>query len=199
MNAPDNSNPQAATFDPGRRTFNDADGRTWRVRVSVDTKRRLKADAVALDLSELVDGKKLIALCERLSTDVEFLVDVLFVVVEDQARDYGLGPREFAAAMLGDPIFEAARVLVAAILDFFPQARARDAARAIVEKAWQVATKTQRLGAAKMQAALDAVDVDRAAATLIGSSNVAREFSASSPAPSRSAISSRSHKRGKKR
>jgi hypothetical protein len=173
----------APPLDDGRREFADVDGRKYVVRVSVLTMKRLR-ESLAIDIAKLVEEK--FDLFARLTGDPETLVNVLWVTLETQAKAHGLDEDAFAASLLGDCIFEASRVLCLAICDFFPDPRARDVARGVLETAWKVRQKTLQLAAARVAKVLGDVDVEREAATLIGSSTKPPASLGSTRRPTRS-------------
>lgn len=130
--------------DAGPRRFTDLRGRSWLVEITVAVKKRLRAET-QFELSALfdADGRLLV----RLATDPEWLVDVLYCVLREQLAVKQVGPEEFAASLGGQPLGDAYDALIGAVIDFFPQSRARDVLRGIVRKGDEAKTR-----------ALDAID-----------------------------------------
>lgn len=165
----------AAVLDDGRRDFTDADGRRYVVRVSVGTRRKLIA-ALGIDIAKLIDEK--FSLLEKITGDLETMVNVLWVTVEDQARAHGLDEQRFAESLLGDCVFDAGRVLCLAIADFFPDRDVRAAVREVMKTAWQVNRRATELAGAKVRKLLAGLDVETLARKLTDSPTGARASSA---------------------
>lgn len=117
--------------DAGPRRFTDLRGRAWLVEITVALKKRLRVEA-QFEVAELfeADGRALV----RLATDPERLVDVLYCVLREQLAAKQVGPEEFAASLGGQPLGDAYDALIGAVIDFFPQSRAREVLRGIVRK-----------------------------------------------------------------
>lgn len=185
MTATADKQPAAAEqFDDGRRSFTDAAGRTWSLRVSVGTLPRLR-DQMAVDVAAVVEQP--LDIFVKLTTEDEFLAGVLWAIVEPEAVARGVTAEEFADAILGPQLYDAGRVVCNAIVDFFRDPRARDAVREVFQKAWQVGTRTSQLAMARTTKAIGDVDVERTAQTLLSSFGNAPESSASTRRRSRSA------------
>lgn len=163
-------------LDDGKREFTDVDGRRYLVRVSIGTRRKLIA-ACGIDIAKLIDER--FGLLEKITGDLEIMVNVLWVTVEDQARGYGLDEQRFAESLLGDCVFDAGRVLCLAIADFFPDRDVRAAVREVMKTAWQVNRRATELAAAKVRKLLADVDVETLAKKLTSSSPVASGSSGS--------------------
>lgn len=98
-------------------TFQDLEGRTWPVRITV-------ADALALreigvDVATL-DENTLAKLCD----DPVTLVAALWVVCRPHDR-HGLSETDFARAIAGDVLAEATNAFLEALADFFPSPKRR--------------------------------------------------------------------------
>jgi hypothetical protein len=57
---------------------------------------------------------------ETLARDPVALVDVLWILCREQAKQAGITSREFGEALVGDPIEDATKALIEAVADFFP-------------------------------------------------------------------------------
>jgi len=109
------------------RSFKDAEGRTWIVRVDVNALRRVKALA-GIDLMDVVnDQGRMLA---RLEADPVTLVDVLYAICKPDADAKGVTDETFGAALLGDAIDTATSALLESLADFSPAGR-----RAVLRKA----------------------------------------------------------------
>lgn len=117
--------------DAGPRAFTDLRGRAWTIEITVAVKKRLRTET-GFDVADLFDpeGRSLV----RLATDPEYLVDVLFCALRDRLAEKQVGPEEFAASLGGQPLGDSYDALVGAVIDFFPQSRARDVLRGIIAK-----------------------------------------------------------------
>jgi len=100
--------------------FKDSTGRDWRIEINVATVKLVR-EILKVDLLDL-DGGTLI---KQLIDDPVLLVDVIYVVCQDQAIDSGVTDQQFGRAMSGDAIDRATQCLLEALTDFFPQHRRR--------------------------------------------------------------------------
>jgi len=108
--------------------FTDTKGRAWDVEIHVQALRNLKAKA-EVDLMDLADGQ----LLEQLSSRPDVLAQVLWVLVEAQAKAAGITPEAFAEGLAGDVIDDATAALLGELVDFFPSRR-RAALKTALEK-----------------------------------------------------------------
>lgn len=97
-------------------TFKDSTGREWVVVVDLPAMRRVRA-RTGFEL-----GKQ--SRLRELADDWVLLVDVLYVLCEEQAKSAGVQPEEFGKALVGDPIGEALDAFQDAYLDFYPSRQA---------------------------------------------------------------------------
>jgi hypothetical protein len=99
-------------------TFKDNKGREWVIQLDAPTITLVRQEFDGFDLANL-DGSVYLKLTE----DVVFLVDVLWVLVRDQAQ--ALSPSvsdvDFGRALGGDSIDNAVNALLEAISNFIPQ------------------------------------------------------------------------------
>jgi hypothetical protein len=100
--------------DSGVRAFKDTAGRTWVVSVTVADLKRIR-QLTGIELGKLPVGK----LVETLS-DPETFVDVLFVLVKDQADRAGISDEQFGRSLGGDTLENASQVFWRAWADFCP-------------------------------------------------------------------------------
>jgi hypothetical protein len=161
-------------------SFKDSKGRAWTFSIHVSAVKRVRAVA-GVDLYGLVDdGFKGLA---ELTADPVRLVDVMWVLCEEEARKLGVSDEDFGAAMAGDALGNAAEAFVAELIDFFPNPRARAGLKQVVEKGRRV----QELMADAAEAKLATIDEVAEADKLIASFGSAPASSASTPDPSPSA------------
>ncbi len=114
------------------RSFADNGGRTWSIAVNFWTCRQVR-DRVGVDLFKLIENN-LTPLADLLNDPVKFC-DVLFVLASDQAKAAGVTDEQFGRSLGGDSYGQAQTAFFEALIDFFPDARARDAMRKILTAA----------------------------------------------------------------
>lgn len=102
-------------------TFKDCDGREWVVALSIDAVKRVRARCAGVDLL----AKNLPATLEIVLGDYVVLGDVLFTIVEPQAKAAGVSPESFGQALAGDAIEAATLAFLDALRAFTPNPRDR--------------------------------------------------------------------------
>lgn len=112
-------------------TFRDSRGRTWEVIINVWKVKRVRG-VVSLDLLSLVDDR--FEGLNNLLADPVKLIDMLYVLCEVQAKELGVTDEDFGAAFAGDTLWDAGQAFLSELVDFFPDARARDALKRVIEK-----------------------------------------------------------------
>jgi hypothetical protein len=158
-------------------TFTDNAGRTWTVAINVAAAKRVRG-LVNIDLYKLVDdGFK--PLGELLADPVR-LVDVLYCLCKDEADARNVSDEDFGRALYGDAITMAAEAFVEELIDFFPDARAREGMRKLSAAGKKV--KARLLDHAEK--VLDQLDPEAEAQKLIASFGSSPGSSGSTPAPS---------------
>lgn len=130
--------------------FTDAKGREWLVSV---TPGSVKAVRNRLDI-DLVDLSQ--STVERLRTDSILLVDVLWVLCEQQAanKQPPVSDEDFGESLVGDPIEAATNALVESICNFFPQGR-----RLLLQTANAKTTTVRKRAEELALAKLDSLDL----------------------------------------
>lgn len=106
--------------------FNDARGRTWRLTLTINKIRVIKATN-GVDFGKIHDGKVLM----ELGTDGEKLAQVLWILCETQAKSINVAPEEFAELLDGDTIDKAGDAIEAAVI-LFTRAPMRAALREVI-------------------------------------------------------------------
>ncbi len=104
------------------KAFVDNLGRTWSLAINVTALRKIRA-VLKIDLYKMLE-KEPQKFDETLS-DPMALVDLLFVLCQDQALAQSISDEDFGAALFGDAIEKAVEALVQELIDFFPNARVR--------------------------------------------------------------------------
>ena len=133
------------------RTFKDNAGRTWSVTLNVLQMKRIRAH-LGIDLVNVITldagGKVKVDLVDRIANDPCLLVDILWVLVEDEAKAAGVTDEECGRSLAGESIEEATRAFLDELVDFFPGAK-----RLFLKKAVELSRKfggemTEALGKA---------------------------------------------------
>jgi hypothetical protein len=168
-------------------SFKDNKNRVWEVEITVWHVRRVRSLA-GVDLLALTeDGAK--GLGELLG-DVPKLVDVVFVLVKDQADAQGVTDEDFGRSLGGDSLEGLTTAFLEGLASFFQNPAQRKLLRDLIAAAEAVGNAAL----ARAQKGLAGLDLDRLAAELArgggGSSGTAPESAGSTPAPSASANSS---------
>ena len=143
--------------------FTDMDGRDWSTTITLGTIKRLREN-IGVNLLAIMDnnGELFVRLCE----DTFFLVDVLFEIIQPQAKEVIVkemepvevdlvpgagqvvenvtreisrpyGPEDFANALGGDVLYQAHQSLLEGITDFFPNPQSRKALQLLIQKSKQ--------------------------------------------------------------
>jgi hypothetical protein len=99
-------------------SFKDANGRQWLLDLAIHDLRRVKS-ILKLDLLDLDKGGAL----HQLANDPVLLVDLLWVLCEEQAEKHNLTDEQFGCGFRGEAIEEATEALFEALIDFFPPQR----------------------------------------------------------------------------
>ncbi|MDW8265237.1 MAG: hypothetical protein RMJ52_07880, partial [Gemmataceae bacterium] len=114
------------------------------------------------------------------------LVDVLYVLCQDEAHARQVSDEDFGRAMFGDAIHRATEAFIEELIGFLPDPRGRQALTTILTEARKV---RQRI-IERAEAVLANFDADYEANKLMHSFGIVPACSASTPAPSPSPSSS---------
>jgi len=107
-------------FDAAKRRFRDSNGQTWDLTLNVGALKRCQ-ELAGIDLAAKVEG----GLFDELADDPIMLCNVLAAIVrpqmtmQSQTAARSMTDEDFAAALGGDVIYEAAQALIEAIVYFF--------------------------------------------------------------------------------
>ncbi len=163
-------------------SFQDDQGFSWQIAINIHAIKRVK-DVLSIDLlwiDEPHDGKEgSEPLLTRLSIDLILLVDVIFVLVKPQADRHNITDEQFGARLGGKAFHAAFEAFWQELIDFFRQAAMTDrAAKAQKNLAFLRAATSQ------VTQAVEAMDVDETAASILGDlSTKLRESLVSIPGP----------------
>lgn len=161
-------------------SFQDNAGRIWTIAINVAAIKRVRG-LLNVDIYKLVDDgfKPLSALVG----DPVMLADVLYCLCKDEADARQITDEDFGRALGGDAITLAADAFVEELIDFFPNAKARESLRKVVA----AGRKVRDAILARATTMADAVDPEVEAKRWIASCGSSLESSASTQAHSRSA------------
>ncbi len=135
------------------KTFTDTTGRTWTITIHVAAIKKLRG-TLDVDLFRLADdGFR--GLAEIVGDPVR-LVDVLYVLCQEQAQVSGVSDEQFGAAMGGDVLLHAADAFVEELIGFFPDARVRATLSKVIDKGKQV----RDLVLTRAQTQIDSVSIE---------------------------------------
>lgn len=116
-------------------TFVDEAGRSWNIRIDVAAIRQVRAKR-GVDLAKVMGSQEEL---QKLLDDPCLWVDVLWDLVEQQAKTQGVDPEAFAHGLIGDSFEAANNALIEAIIDFFPSSR-REILRRLLSKVKEMET-----------------------------------------------------------
>ena len=107
------------------RNFKDNRGRSWQIALNVYEMKRVRS-VLGVDLVNVIalgkDGKVQVDLIDRIANDPCLLVDILWVLVEAEAKEQGVSDVDFGSSLAGAAIEEATRAFLDELVDFFPNA-----------------------------------------------------------------------------
>ena len=119
--------------------FKDRDGREWQVVLNVFQMKRVRA-ALGVDLINVIeldkDGQVRVDMIDKIANDPCLLVDILWVLVEEQAKAINVTDEQFGAALAGESIENASKAFLDELVDFFPGAK-----RLFLKKAVELSRK----------------------------------------------------------
>lgn len=148
--------------------FKDNQGRSWNFALNVWEMKRIRA-SLGVDLVNAValgkDGNVQADLVDRIANDPCLLVDILWVVCEEQAKEDGVSDADFGSSLAGDAVEEATRAFLDELVDFFPGAR-----RLFLRKAVELARRYAAQTDAALKAALESPEFEARLAASMSSS-----------------------------
>jgi len=147
------------------RSFKDNADRTWSLTLNVYAVKKVR-DLLQVDLLDLSDSgahstslgageKPDNGLLYRLIADPVLLVDVLYVVCQEQADEAGVTDEQFGRAMSGDAIDGATKAFLEELADFTPSPRDRARARKVIDATWKLIDRAQDVLDARADAELE--------------------------------------------
>ena len=123
-------------------TFTDIHGRKWTVAVTIGTIKRVKM-RLGIDM---IDPETF----SKQGQDTLSLIDILYVVCQDEADQHGITDEQFACSLAGPSLREAIDAFWEAYLAFFPDPRAAAKLRVLIDKNRAVGEKMLALLEKKM-------------------------------------------------
>ncbi len=129
-------------------SFTDRRDREWTIVLDVAICRDVKAQ-LGVDLANWSDGKA----SAKLWSDDGALVDVLWLLLKEQATELGVDEREFAKSLNGDVLAAGLKAIEDAVVNFTRPDRL-DLVRKIAEKSGQVTTAAIERASQEIDAAV---------------------------------------------
>lgn len=150
------------------KVFKDSNGQDWQIILNVLQMKRVRA-ALGIDLVNVItldkDGAVKVDLIDRIANDPCLLVDILWVIVQDQAKSIGVTDEQFGTALVGDAIERATAAFLDELVDFFPGAR-----RLFLKKAVDLARKYAGEWTTVLAKALESPELEKKIAESMSSS-----------------------------
>ncbi len=134
-------------------TFKDEQGRTWKLKATVNAIQRIK-DQADVDLLRLLDDKTIIG--EAISNPVTF-VAMLWAWCEPEAMTHGVSPEQFGELIYGDTFDAALTAFQLELPSFFPQHR-----RIMVEQMIRRTMQAEEMAGQRLTTLLQSDKVDQA-------------------------------------
>lgn len=107
-------------------SFQDKNGKKWNIELNVGTAKRVKSEC-GIDLVNVItmsrDGKAQASALERLAEDPILLVDVLFSLCKEQAKEFEIDDFAFAELFNADAVEQASNALMEEIINFSQPAK----------------------------------------------------------------------------
>jgi hypothetical protein len=154
--------------------FTDLKGQAWNIEITIAAAKRLRNQ---MDIDVLaITGDNREEVIERLADPIT-MFDVLFVTVEPQAKELGIGDEEFGLRVGMELIEKASILWWESLVNFSPPTR-REALRTIVNAGRRVGQAMDRKMASIVESGEFAREIDKAADQVI-----ARLEGLSSPGP----------------
>jgi len=135
-------------------TFTDNEGRDWILRVNPFTLGEIE-ERLGVSFSAAPEDQEGPAI--RIATDYLFCFRVIWVLVEKQAKERGLGSEDLGDALVGEVMGKAQAALCQALADFQPDPNRR----AAMGKMFSVIQQAEQAAVAKGVAVLDQLDIDK--------------------------------------
>lgn len=159
--------------------FKDRNGRSWQIALNVYEMKRIRA-ALGIDLVNVIelgkDGTVRVDMIDRIANDPCLLVDILWVLCDDQAKEEGITDVDFGCALAGDAIEAATKAFLDELVDFFPGAK-----RLFLKKAVDLARKFGGEWNEVLTKALEDPELEKRVRESMNSSTSSPESSASTP------------------
>jgi len=135
----------------------DLKGREWKLSITVGSVKRVKSE-LNLDIYNVANKDFLKAIIE----DPIKFIDMLFVLVEDQAEDLDVDDIEFGKSFDGDTIAESVNSFLEELVNFFPPSK-----RESLKKALAMTMEMTEKAGQEMVKKLDEFDLDKAVDTVM--------------------------------
>lgn len=136
------------------RSFIDILGDEWNISINLGEMRRMEERAKFYNLGVAVTAPE--DVITRIQ-DPFALADLLFVAVEPQAEERGIGSKEFGFRLAGDVIAAAKKAFTEEYADFFPNESQRAKVRALAKSADRIGQEVLSRSIDRRETALDEI------------------------------------------
>jgi hypothetical protein len=138
------------------RSFKDSQGREWRIEINISAIKKLR-DVFKVDLLKVTSSKETLAFI----TDPIQVIDMIYILCEQQCKEAGVSEEDFGRAMAGDVLDNAAAAFLEELVAFFPNAQRRPLSQALgkIDEMQQAASRlaTERMQALNIDEMLKAI------------------------------------------
>ncbi len=110
-------------------SFTDSEGRTWEIKLTFGSIKQLKESSLSIDLLDLEGGEP--PLITRFATDIELLINSIYVLVKTQAEKVGVSDEKFGLSLDGQAILQAHNAFYEELQYFFQNSGRTDRVKAI--------------------------------------------------------------------
>lgn len=141
-------------FDP---SFIDDNGDAWTMRIHGGNMARLEADCGFNVCNIVADANNRDSLVS-LFNDISRMIDVFFIICEEQCIERRIGDYEFGKLMWGDTLNGAMNSFLAAIISFSPDPKTRELLRRMFRVAIQASNKIMSEETKAANQLMDAVE-----------------------------------------
>jgi len=128
----------------------DIKGREWKLQITVGTIKRVRGE-LDMDLYNIGDDGFITTIID----DPVKLVELLWLMFEDQAKEEGISAEDFLYGFAGDEIAIATNLFLEELTDFFPPSK-RKPARDLLAKIQRLAEKAYK----KVEVMVEEIDED---------------------------------------
>lgn len=120
--------------------FKDLKGREWRLQITVGTIRKVRS-VLGLDLYDVSSE----GFIQVIVDETEKLIDMFYLILEDQAKELGVDGQGFAEGFSGEVIDEATTAFLDELTNFFPRSKREPVKKLLAKTQKLVSIATERM------------------------------------------------------